>query len=724
MLLGIVSFIIFILLMGISFCLRLLASGLTITNKALDTTRDENEQQNFGRDAIGFSATLLRRTARFFSAIAKLFLGVGSFGTIVVGVLVMVLIISVATYSVVLKDDLQNAIQNRQEDTVDDCAPEAVGGYWEELDFCFEASARAKVYTDVCAITAKSSDQYKLIYENPDFYIDEYGFSRLKDKDLGVDFYCIAWSKSLFTQVGDKFRVQLEDENGSRTVYVAMIDQRADGDSRPDGKGKSSRCYPINGDAIMEFYIDCDTAYKNHPELGQGGTYKPPGGTAKYPSTTHKYYLGGGLDKIVLDKSDHDFRGHATKIEHYLGKTGTEYKSVTEFDTDAKVSKEKYADGKTSGKRNSACEKKNDTVSTNGRVIWVGDSRTVHLSVYTKANKQWGASKDITNEQLAKSAMGITYFEQTSIPALKDVVQDGDTIAINYGVNDLGRGVDVAKISQSYADLINKVAEDYPKAQVVYISVNPVTEASRYVDDSTVEEFNKVIKTKLSNKIKFIDTYTKMKESEWLKKEIDVEGVHYSTSADNYYHCYGMIYDSVRNGGKTTMTTNGISINIDTRYYSKANDGIYGTEKGLKEFPMSVSQPFQLASDSFAMGRAWQVNNPNGVCPLPQGYSDALAQGTQPKWSSGELVKGLFTKRADIPVEHSIISYTTSNGVVKEAFLEYVDQKTGFVQISEVSGKNEKYAGYSANYYESVERYIKEKQATFNCMFQPIGDGH
>lgn len=88
------------------------------------------------------------------------------------------------------------------------------------------------------------------------------------------------------------------------------------------------------------------------------------------------------------------------------------------------------------------------------------------------------------------------------------------------------------------------------------------------------------------------------------------------------------------------------------------------------------------------------------------------------------MVKGLFTTRADIPIDHSIISYTTASGVVKEAFLEYLDPKTGFVQISEVSGKNEKYAGYSAPYYESVEQFIKKRNATFNCMFQPIGDGH
>lgn len=724
MLLGIVSLIIFVLLMGISFCLRLLASGLTITNKALDTTRDENEQQNFGRDAIGFSATLLRRTARFFSFIAKFFLGIGSFGTVVVGVLFMVLVVSVATYSVILKDDLQNAISNRQEDTVDKCESEAVGGYWEELDFCFEASARAKVYTDVCAITAVSSDQYKLVYENPNFYIDEYGFSRLKDEDLGVDFFCIAWSKALFTQVGDKFRVQLEDENGTRTVYVAMIDQRADGHSRPDGKGKSSRCYPTDTDAIMEFYIDCDTAYKNHPELGQGSTYTPPGGTSKYPATTHKYYLGGGLDKIVLDNPEHDFRGHATKIEHYLGKTGTEYKSVTEFDTDAKVSKEKYADGEVSEKRSNACEKKNDTVSTNGRVIWVGDSRTVQLHNSAVANKQWDDEKDITNEELAKGSMGIAYFQETSIPALKGIVKDGDTIVINYGVNDLGRGVNIESITNNYSNLVNQIAEDYPKAQVIYMSVNPVTDASRYVDDQTVVEYNKAIKPKLSSKIKYIDTYSKLIESEWMTKEIDTEGVHYSNASDGYYHCYGMIYDSIRNGGKSTMTTNGISINIDTRYYSRAEDGIYGTEKGLEEVPMSVSQPFKMTSDSFAMGRAWQVNNPMGVCPLPEGYSDSLAQQLQPRWPSGELVKGLFTTRVDIPIDHSIISYTTASGVVKEAFLEYLDPKTGFVQISEVSGKNEKYAGYSAPYYESVERFIKKRNATFNCMFQPIGDGH
>lgn len=185
-----------------------------------------------------------------------------------------------------------------------------------------------------------------------------------------------------------------------------------------------------------------------------------------------------------------------------------------------------------------------------------------------------------------------------------------------------------------------------------------------------------------------------------------------------------MMYDAVRTGGKATVEASGVRINLDTRYYNQASDGIYGSAEGIAKLPDSISEPFVIRTKTYALGRAWQINNPNGLCPLPQGYSDYLAQGQKPKWQDGKEVKGLFTTRADVPIEHAIISYTDSKGKIKEAFIEDYSKDTDNIKISEVTGHNDKYGGFRVRNYKNLKMFLLERDAKLNALFQPIGDGH
>lgn len=709
MILGIFCFIGCLFTFLISLCLRVMASGVRITNRAMETGRNQLEQENKGRDAMNFTANSLRGLAKFFSHISRGLFALGGIGTLIMSAFFIIIVVVATVAGVLMNQNLYDAVQNNQSNTVNDCsASPSVGGYWEEIDFCFEEGVTRKVWGNANAVTDTSSAQYQLQH-SPEYYTDDYGFGRIKDKDLGVDFFTIAWSKALFTEVGEKYRMTLKDDSGKeKVVYVIMVDERQAVHSQPDSKNKSAICYPSSAPAIAEFYLDKSKTLANHPEEGEQGGF----------------INMGDVNCIKATSGEHDLRGWCVKIEHFLGMTGTEHKSQDEYDTDSKVIKPKYADGNSAN--GDVCVKENESVAIDGRILWVGDSRTVGLADATRANQQWDDTKDITNDALAKSSMGYDYFINTSIPEIKKQMKSGDTIVINYGVNGLGSSEDqVRKNADQYAEKINELAGEHKEQKWVYLSILPVDDdKAKYVKNNLIEVFNGEIQKKLDGNVTFVDCYTKIKNSEYLKQEVDSEGLHFSHPVDGKYHCYGMMYDAVRTGGKATVEASGVRINLDTRYYNQASDGIYGSAEGIAKLPDSISEPFVIRTKTYALGRAWQINNPNGLCPLPQGYSDYLAQGQKPKWQDGKEVKGLFTTRADVPIEHAIISYTDSKGKIKEAFIEDYSKDTDNIKISEVTGHNDKYGGFRVRNYKNLKMFLLERDAKLNALFQPIGDGH
>lgn len=706
MILFLIGSIITTFLWAISICLRITASGIKTANRALDGYRDELEQESTSRDVMNYSYYMLRKLSKFFKWLALSSGLVSTIGGVIIGLVIMVVLISGIMVAIDLQGSLDDAISNNQDNGSDKCEEGGAGGYWEELEVCFDADATHKVYTNMNMVTAPDSEQYKMIHSE-DFYVDDAGFGRLKDKELGIDFYAIAWSATYNGGIGEKYRMTLRNDKGDEHyVYVVMVDLRQCQHSRPDSNGKTKYCYPQGSNACAEFYIDYDKMKASNAE--GFNAVQQSGDVSSWPATD----------------TEHDLKGGCVKIEHYLGidGNGTSNPDLTistdagKIHPEAKVVKEKYKDGDSN-----SCKKEKNTVAINGRVLWVGDSRTVGLEQACSGSGQWDNEKDITNASMSKVGAGYSYYIQTSIPEVKKLAKSDDTIVVNYGVNDLGGGEDyVRSMARKYATMTNELAKVVNGAKVIYMSVNPVDDSrSQYVKMDSVKIFNEEIQKHLSG-VTYVDTCSGLLKSDFLTSEYDGEGLHYGPKT------YGYIYDSIRNGNGKTVVNNGVEINFNTRYYAKGDDGIYGTAKGISKLPESISMPFKINSDGYAMGRAWQVNNPNGICPLPSNYSGYLAEGKKPKWATGEEASGLFSKRADIPIEHGIISYTTGNGsgIVREAFIEYVDSSNGYVEISWVSGETEKYAGHKVRVYSGVDQFLKEQKGELNSIFQPIGDGH
>lgn len=186
------------------------------------------------------------------------------------------------------------------------------------------------------------------------------------------------------------------------------------------------------------------------------------------------------------------------------------------------------------------------------RVLWVGDSRTVQLENASRTMGIWDDDLDIgysaTDYEIAKGAMGYDYMVSRSLPWVDDHYQAGDTIVINYGVNDMGGSIaNMPSLAQKYADVINEHARKWEGCTVVYMSVNP-NGPNATVSNEKVKAFNEAIKPLLDSQIRYIDTYTDIYNSDYFEKELDEMQVHYSNVFDGNFNIYRMIYQKIRNG--------------------------------------------------------------------------------------------------------------------------------------------------------------------------------
>lgn len=158
-----------------------------------------------------------------------------------------------------------------------------------------------------------------------------------------------------------------------------------------------------------------------------------------------------------------------------------------------------------------------------GRVVWIGDSRTVGMK---------GAVSGGNDVFIAESGQGYNWFMSTGLNQANAQLQDGDTIVFNLGVNDISN-------ADRYLSKLNELANGAWKGKdIIFMSINPVDDAkSRYVKNSDIESFNQKMKAGLDSKIKYVDTYSKIKDD----LKTDSEGIHYDNDT------YNQIYDTVRN---------------------------------------------------------------------------------------------------------------------------------------------------------------------------------
>ena len=195
-----------------------------------------------------------------------------------------------------------------------------------------------------------------------------------------------------------------------------------------------------------------------------------------------------------------------------------------------------------------------DKAKIDGRIIWVGDSRTVGMQQAVE-----GTDK---NEWICKTAEGYNWFVNKAIGSVNSKLKKDDTIVFNLGVNDLGN-VD------KYVKKLNSLANgDWKKAnKIIVMSVNP-TDSSKYSGGATneaIKNFNSKMKSGLDGSIKYMDTYSQIKDS--MKTS---DGLHYDKAT------YKSLYNIIRSGnsaGGSDSTGDGtgsqVSISKDSKHYNK-----------------------------------------------------------------------------------------------------------------------------------------------------------
>lgn len=195
-----------------------------------------------------------------------------------------------------------------------------------------------------------------------------------------------------------------------------------------------------------------------------------------------------------------------------------------------------------------------DKAKIDGRIIWVGDSRTVGMQ-----QAIGGLDK---NEWVCKTAEGYNWFVNTAIGSVNSKLKKDDTIVFNLGVNDLGN-VD------KYVKKLNSLANgDWKKAKkIIVMSVNP-TDSSKYSGGATneaIKKFNSKMKSGLDGSIKYVDTYSQIKDT--MKTS---DGLHYDKTT------YKSLYNIIRSGssaGGSDSTGDGagsqVSVSKDSKHYNK-----------------------------------------------------------------------------------------------------------------------------------------------------------
>ena len=154
-----------------------------------------------------------------------------------------------------------------------------------------------------------------------------------------------------------------------------------------------------------------------------------------------------------------------------------------------------------------------------GRHIWFGDSRTVGMQ---------SAVGDNGDVWVANEGAGYAWFNGDGLKQVNSSLQSGDTIIVNFGVND----PDNAK---QYIKRINELAStDWKSNKVVVMSINPIDEGRAHVagykvTTTQINNFNEAMKNGLKgSNIQFVDTNSMMQRDGYSTKD----GIHYT--ADTY----------------------------------------------------------------------------------------------------------------------------------------------------------------------------------------------
>ena len=154
---------------------------------------------------------------------------------------------------------------------------------------------------------------------------------------------------------------------------------------------------------------------------------------------------------------------------------------------------------------------------TKGKLIFIGDSRTVDIMNAVHDNSIWSC----------KVGKGYTWMSGTGVPNIEDEIEKNTSVIFLMGVNDPAN-------LRHYITYINAKANEWAAigAQTYFVSVGPVT-ADPYVTNEQIEVFNASMEASLAGVI-YIDIYNFLMENGFST----IDGTHYpdgiSISIYNY----------------------------------------------------------------------------------------------------------------------------------------------------------------------------------------------
>ena len=164
-------------------------------------------------------------------------------------------------------------------------------------------------------------------------------------------------------------------------------------------------------------------------------------------------------------------------------------------------------------------------------LIWFGDSRTVRLGKAVYGYKAKGHPQPILKKHIvARASSTLSWAGGTGYRQLaKRLKKRPDSIVIfNFGVNDIGRRQDH---KSGYLRLIRKIHRRFPRVTLCFMSVNPVTAASRnpYAKSRSralsvnrrIASFNSYMRKRLPRACVYINTNQNVKFSY-------LDGLHYT----------------------------------------------------------------------------------------------------------------------------------------------------------------------------------------------------
>lgn len=128
-----------------------------------------------------------------------------------------------------------------------------------------------------------------------------------------------------------------------------------------------------------------------------------------------------------------------------------------------------------------------------------------------------------------RESMGLDWMQQTGIPNIENNIQQGSSLVILMGVNDLYQ-------ANNYISYLNSNATSWKNrgANIYFVSVNP-TEGSYNSLNADIDSFNQRLRAGLTSNITYIDTNSYLKSNGFST----TDGLHYTN--DTYNDIYNYI---------------------------------------------------------------------------------------------------------------------------------------------------------------------------------------